>query len=92
VDGSRLEFGRIGGIIGAEGARSSGMSNCPLKLGQRVMFTPDERAIGWSYPTFDRVRLKPGDAGTITRIDDNGYIYLDDERGGFHWECFLLAD
>jgi hypothetical protein len=61
---------------------------CPFKIGDRVMFAPDARTIGWSYPTFDRVRLKPGDVGTVTRIDKGQYLYLDDERGGFHWECF----
>jgi hypothetical protein len=43
---------------------------------------------GWEWPTFDRVRLKPGNIGVITRIDKGMYLYLDDERGGFHWECF----
>jgi hypothetical protein len=32
--------------------------------------------------------LKPGDTGFITRIDKESYLYLDDDRGGFHWECF----
>lgn len=27
-------------------------------------------------------------SGTVTRIDQGVYLYLDDERGGFHWECF----
>jgi hypothetical protein len=66
-------------------------AECPFKLGDRVIFAPDERAIGWSYPTFDRVRLKPGDSGTVTRIAQGKYLYLDDERGGFHWQCFQPA-
>jgi len=68
------------------------MSYCPFKLGQRVVFTPNQHAIGWTYPSFDRLRLKPGDAGTITRIENDDYLFLDDERGGFHWECFSPAD
>ena len=60
----------------------------PFKVGDRVAFRPDERAIGWTWSTFERVRLKPGDTGVITRIDENAYLYLDDGRGGFHWECF----
>jgi ATP-dependent exoDNAse (exonuclease V) alpha subunit len=63
----------------------------PFKLGDRVIFTPNERSIGWEWPTFDRVRLKPGDSGVVTRIDKGAYLYLDDERGGFHWECFKRA-
>jgi hypothetical protein len=63
----------------------------PFKLGDRVVFAPNERAIGWAWSSFDRLRLKPGDAGVVTRIENNGYLYLDDERGGFHWECFQLA-
>jgi ATP-dependent exoDNAse (exonuclease V) alpha subunit len=66
------------------------MSN-PFKVGDRVIFTPDERTIGWIWPTFDRVRLKPGDTGVVTRIYKDVYLYIDDERGGFHWECFKNA-
>ncbi len=64
---------------------------CPFKIGDRVRFCPDERTIGWTYATFDRVRLKPGDTGTVTRIEGGQYLFLDDERGGFHWECFAAA-
>lgn len=63
----------------------------PFRLGDRVIFVPSERAIGWEWSTFDRVRLKPGDTGIVTRIDRGAYLYLDDERGGFHWECFKRA-
>lgn len=60
---------------------------CPFKLGDRVIFTPDKRATGWSWPTFDRVRLHPGEAGVVTKIEHDS-LWLDDGRGGFHWECF----
>lgn len=63
----------------------------PFKLGQTVIFTPDEHAKGWSLHTFERVRLKPGEEGVITRIESNMYLYFDDDRGGFHWECFSPA-
>ena len=66
-------------------------NECPFKIGDKVTFTPDERAIGWSYPMFDRVRLKPGDTGLVTRIDQGKYLFLDDDRGGFHWESFTAA-
>ena len=62
----------------------------PFKIGDRVVFQPDERTIGWMWPTFERFRLKPGDVGLITQIT-GGHIYLDDGRGGFHWECFKRA-
>jgi hypothetical protein len=61
---------------------------CPFKIGERVRFNPDAHANGWSWSSFDRVRLYPGDVGNISRIATGGYVYLDDERGGFHWECF----
>ena len=64
----------------------------PFKVGDRVVFAPDERTIGWSWPTFERVRLKPGDTGIVTRIEKEMYLYLDDDRGGFHWECFKRTD
>jgi len=60
----------------------------PFKVGDRVIFTPDEHAIGWTWYSFDRVRLKPGDAGMVTRIDKDVYLYLDDDRGRFQRECF----
>jgi hypothetical protein len=37
------------------------------------------------------MRLQPGDIGVVTRIE-NGWLILDDERGGIHWECFESAE
>jgi hypothetical protein len=65
---------------------------CPFIVGQRVRFMPNEHAVGWSWPSFDRVRLHPGDTGLVTRISKEGYVWLDDERGGFHWQCFSPVD
>jgi len=62
----------------------------PFKVGDRVVFEPDARVIGWSWPTFDGCRLQPGDHGVVTRISQDQYLYLDDGRGGFHWQCFKL--
>jgi hypothetical protein len=55
-------------------------STNPFKIGDRVVFAPDERSMGWDWPIFGRVRLKPGDSGVITRIEKDVYLYLDDER------------
>jgi hypothetical protein len=63
---------------------------CSFKIGDMVRFVPDAHAYGWAWSSFDRLRLQPGDTGTITRIENEGLI-LDDERGGFHWECFERA-
>ena len=64
----------------------------PFRIGDRVTFAPGDHAVGWSWSSFDRLKLKPGDTGIITRISNgisNGmYVYLDGDRGGFHWECF----
>lgn len=62
----------------------------PFKIGDRVIFSPNEHAIGWAWSSFDRLRLKPGDEGIVTRIE-NESLLIDDERGGFHWECFRLV-
>jgi hypothetical protein len=59
-----------------------------FKIGDQVRFTPDEHAYGWTWPSFERMRLKPGDTAIITRIDKDVYLFLDDDRGGLHWECF----
>jgi len=69
-----------------------GQRDCPFKIGDQVSFAPDEHATGWSWSSFERVRLKPGDNGIVTRISKEMYLYLDDERGGFHWECFKKAE
>jgi hypothetical protein len=64
----------------------------PFKIGEKVAFVPDERTAGWTWPTFERIKLKPGDVGIITRIERDDFIYLDGERGGLHWECFKRTD
>jgi hypothetical protein len=63
----------------------------PFKIGDRVTFAPDDHTVGWSWSSFDRLRLHPGDTGIVTRISKENYLYLDDDRGGFHWECFKKA-
>lgn len=65
---------------------------CPFKVGDRVKFVPDAHAYGWTWPSFERMRLEPGDIGIVTRVSQDQYLYLDDERGGLHWECFKAAD
>ena len=64
----------------------------PFNIGDRVIFVPDEHTVGWAWSSFDRLRLKPGDIGVVSRIDKDMYLYLDDDRGGFHWECFAKAE
>jgi hypothetical protein len=66
--------------------------SCPFKVGDRVTFLPDEHDYGWTWPSFERIRLKPGDTGIVTRISQARYLYLDDERGGLHWESFKKAE
>lgn len=61
---------------------------CPFKIGDRVTFSPDAHAYGWTWSSFEGMRLKPGDVGIVTRISQGMYLYLDDDRGGLHWECF----
>jgi ATP-dependent exoDNAse (exonuclease V) alpha subunit len=67
------------------------MKTNPFKIGDRVEFTPNNHAYGWTCHSFDRMRLKPGNTGVITRIDKGMYLFLDDDRGGLHWECFQLS-
>jgi hypothetical protein len=59
----------------------------PFKIGDRVVLDPDQRTIGWAYSSFDRLRIHPGDEGTVTKIVSD-MILIDDDRGGFSWECF----
>jgi hypothetical protein len=60
---------------------------CPFKIGDRVRFALNAHAFGWTWSSFDRMRLHPGDAGIVTRIEKDCLV-LDDERGGIDWECF----
>jgi hypothetical protein len=60
----------------------------PFKVGDFVRFDPDDNARGKSWPSFEQVRLQPGDIGLVTRVSQENYLYLDEDRGGFHWECF----
>jgi hypothetical protein len=63
---------------------------CPFKIGDQVRFVPNAHAYGWAWSSLERMRLQPGDIGVVTRIERDGLI-LDDERGGFDWECFERA-
>jgi len=62
----------------------------PFKIGDRVVFSPSEHDIGWTWSSFKRLRIQPGDAGIVTKIVD-GDIFIDDGRGGFAWQCFRPA-
>jgi hypothetical protein len=70
---------------------SENQKTCPFKIGDRVTFSPDEHTYGWTWPSFESMRLRPGETGVITRISEGEYLYLDDDRGGLHWECFKEA-
>jgi len=37
----------------------------PFKVGDKVVFSPSEHAIGWGWSSFDRLRIHPGDVGAI---------------------------
>jgi hypothetical protein len=64
---------------------------CPFKVGDRVVFAPDARTKGWHGESFDRLGVHEGDIGVIARIEDGQYIWLEGDRGGFHWQCFQRA-
>jgi ATP-dependent exoDNAse (exonuclease V) alpha subunit len=60
----------------------------PFQIGDKVVFAPNDHALGWSCMSLDKFRIYPGDAGTISKISDDSYLYIEDDRGGFHWECW----
>jgi hypothetical protein len=62
----------------------------PLKIGDKVIFSPNAHAIGWSWSSFERLHIEPGDVGIVTQIVGN-IIYIDEGRGGFHWGTFRRA-
>ena len=55
---------------------------------------PDQHTIGWTQQAWDsqKIRLHPEDVGVITRIANAQYVYLDDDRGGFHWSQFQRVE
>lgn len=64
------------------------IKKCPFKIGDRVKFTPNQRAIGWYQHSFERMKIHPGYEGTITAIKEETFIYLDKKIGGFPWTNF----
>lgn len=44
----------------------------PYKIGDEVRFEPNDRAVGWSWASFEDVRLCPGETGVVTRISEDG--------------------
>jgi len=66
-------------------------NDCPFKVGDRVIFAPDARTKGWQGETFERYGVHEGGIGVIVRIEDGQYIWLEGDRGGFHWQCFKKA-
>lgn len=65
---------------------------CPYKIGDKVKFEPSEHCKGWHQESFDRLRIYPGYIGKITKIEKDLFIFLDDNRGGFHWIEFKKAE
>jgi hypothetical protein len=70
---------------------TEGRRTCPFEIGDLVRFVPNAHAFGWAWSSFDRVKHQPGDTGIITLIKDEMYLFLYDDRVGFHWECFERA-
>jgi hypothetical protein len=62
----------------------------PFRIGDEVVFSPTAHDVGWSWPTFKRLLIKPGDSGIVTEIAGD-IIYIDDGRGGIHWRAFKRA-
>jgi len=65
-------------------------SKNPFKIGDKVQFCPNERAQGWSW--FGPGTIQPNDIGVIARIEREDYIYIENDLGGFHWQCFRATD
>lgn len=65
----------------------------PFKVGDRVVFTPEERTIGWYQHSFERWAIYPGYEGDVTRIDTD-QVELDTKtESAMHWSQFrFLAD
>ena len=44
------------------------------------------------WPTLDRIRLQPGDQGVVTRIEADDFVYIEDGKGGLHWQCIQKVE
>jgi len=62
----------------------------PFHVGDEVVFAPDDRTIGWIWPSLDSLRIHPGDYGIVTEVLDD-LIFIEDGRGGISWHCWKVA-
>jgi hypothetical protein len=67
---------------------------CPFHVGDKVRFIPDDHTVGWTQHFWGtpKIRLHPGDIGVVTRIENDRDVFLDDDRGGFHWNLYELVE
>ena len=63
----------------------------PFHVGDRVVFTPDQRTVGWYQHSFERRAIYPGYEGTVTRTDGD-QVELDGKSdAAMHWSQFRAA-
>ena len=67
------------------GKKKLNEGKCPFKIGDSVKFIPSERFKCWHQESFYRLNIYPGYIGKVTKIEKDTFIYLDGNKGGFHW-------
>jgi hypothetical protein len=60
----------------------------PFAEGERVVFVPDDHAIGWYQHAFERWGIFPGYVGAVTRVEGD-QVELDGKGDcAMHWSQF----
>jgi len=63
----------------------------PFRVGDQVVFTPDQRTVGWYQHSFERWGIYPGYVGRVTQVV-NDKIELDgNPESTMYWSQFQLA-
>lgn len=64
----------------------------PFKIGDRVVFAPDERTTGWYQHSFERWGMLPGDEGIVTRILGDKVEINNNPNTMLHWTQYRMAN
>lgn len=64
----------------------------PFHVGDKVVFAPNERTLGWHQHSLERWGLLPGQEGTVSQVSGDHVEIDDNAESGMHWSQFKPAD
>ena len=63
----------------------------PYRVGDELVFVPDDRTRGWYQNAFDRWGVYPGYIGVVTRITESDVELENNAEAAMHWSQFRYA-